>query len=140
MYRRAVFEFVRGFDPSVSPAEDYDLYLRIAGTFPVYCYEKVVAEYRHHDKNVSDDNQELALSSTLAVLQSQLKYVKRQKRFDEAYRRGVRAGQAYYGEQLASIVRTCMRKRERKRSARSLLVLLRYYPRGCLSALRSAFS
>ncbi len=44
MYRREVFDSVGGFDTSVSPSADYDLYLRIARDFPIHFYDKVVAE------------------------------------------------------------------------------------------------
>ena len=44
MYRRSVFESVRNFDITVSPCADYDLYLRIAKEFPIYCHHQVVAD------------------------------------------------------------------------------------------------
>src|SRR5919112_1508894 len=48
MYRRAVFETGGGFNTSLSPAADHEMYLRIARKFPVCSHEKVVAEYRQH--------------------------------------------------------------------------------------------
>ena len=36
MYRRSVFDHLGGFDTTVNPASDYDLYLRIAQKFPIW--------------------------------------------------------------------------------------------------------
>jgi glycosyltransferase involved in cell wall biosynthesis len=136
MYRRPVFEYVTRFDPSVSPADDYDLYLRIAREFPIHCHEKVVAEYRQKDAKPLN-NPELALISILSVLQSQRRYVKDNKRYGAAYMRTILEGRAYYGEQLVEEVRTYAQKRRRRQALRGMVELLRYYPRGLLSALRS---
>jgi len=136
MYRRPVFEHVTGFDPSLGPAEDYDLYLRIAREFPIHCHDKVVSEHRWKDAKMLD-NPELAFISVLSALQSQQRYVKESKRFGKAHIRRVLAGRAYYGEQLAEEVRTYARKHKRRQALRGMMKLLRYYPRGFLSALRS---
>lgn len=55
MYRRSVFEAVRGFDVKLPAAEDYDLYLRIASQFPVAGHDQLVAEYRQHGSNMTRD-------------------------------------------------------------------------------------
>src|SRR5829696_17619 len=53
MFRRAILETVGGFDTSLCPAEDHEMYLRIARRFPVCRHEKVVAEYRQHGTKAS---------------------------------------------------------------------------------------
>ena len=135
MYRRAVFEFVRGFDPSASPAEDYELYLRVARDYPVCCHERVIAEYRQHGAN-TPENPEPLLISTLAVLLSQRRYVKGSKRHGQEYKIAVKVGRGFYGEQLVDETRTHMRERQWRRALRGMLTLLRYYPRGFASVLR----
>jgi GT2 family glycosyltransferase len=137
MYRRPVFQYVNGFDPSASLADDYDLYLRIARDFPIYCHEKVIAETRQQNENVSDDNSEPMLISTLAVLRSHQRRVKDGNRYGRPYRTGVRAGRAFYGEQLAKKVRVLAQKRRWKRMIRGVIALLRYYPCGLVSVMRS---
>jgi glycosyltransferase involved in cell wall biosynthesis len=137
MYRRPVFEYVKGFDSSVSPVDDYDLYLRIAREFPIHCHERVIAEIRQHNEDISDNNSEPTLISTLAVLHSQQRRVKDNNRYGEPYKTGVRMGRIFYGEQLANEVRALAQKREWKRTIQSITALLRYYPRGLASALRS---
>ena len=128
MYRRSVFESVGGFDTSLKACEDYNLYLRIARHFPVHCHSEVVAEYRDHGSSMSR-NSALMLKATLAVLRSQRKYVRRDKRYKKAYRIGVKFWQDYYGPQLAWKILAHVREREWKQGIRDLLVLLRYYPR-----------
>jgi glycosyltransferase involved in cell wall biosynthesis len=56
IYRRYILGIVDGLDTSLSPAADYDLYLRIAKDFPVQCHDKVIAEYRQHGANMSGDS------------------------------------------------------------------------------------
>ncbi len=131
MYRRDVFGSVGGFNPSPSlrAVEDWDLYLRIARRFPTHHHGEVVAEYRRHGTNMTRDYA-LMLKATMAVLRSQRKHVKGNRRYEEAYRTGVSTGQEYYGVPLANAVRNHMQKREWKRALRGVLVLLRYYPQG----------
>lgn len=129
MHRRDVFESV-SFDTSFEPAEDYDLYLRIARKFPVYCHNNVVAEYRQHDANTSC-NSELMLKSVLAVHRSQRNYVQENKQYEEAYKNGIRISQDFYGDELVGKIRDYVRTGDKwKQVLRTILVLLRYHPRG----------
>jgi glycosyltransferase involved in cell wall biosynthesis len=137
MYQRPVFEYVKGFDSSVSPADDYDLYLRIAGSFPIRCHERVVTEIRQENQDISDDNCGSRLISTLAVLHSQQRRIKDDNRYGEPVKTGVGVGRTFYGEQLAKVVRVLAQEREWKQMTQGVMALLRYYPRGLVSALRS---
>jgi glycosyltransferase involved in cell wall biosynthesis len=128
MYRRSVLESVGGFDTSIEACEDYDLYLRIARNFPIHCHDKVVAEYRQHDSNMSRDSA-LMLKATLAILRSQRTYIKRHRHYQEAYKIGVRTFQDHYGVLLAWEMLDHVRERAWKQAIRDLLVLMRYYPR-----------
>src|SRR3954447_25237358 len=55
MYRRDRLEEIGGFDPSLRACEDYDVYLRLARSFPVACGPECIAEYHHHSSNMSHD-------------------------------------------------------------------------------------
>jgi glycosyltransferase involved in cell wall biosynthesis len=128
MYRRSVFGSVGGFDTSLKACEDYDICLRIARDFPVHCHGKIVAEYRRHATNMSRDYA-LMLKASLATLRSQRIYIsRRDKRYEEAYKAGMRGFRRAYGVLLAREVLAHVQKREWKRAMRQLLVLLRYYP------------
>ena len=129
MYRRSVFEVVGGFDTSLRSASDYDLYLRIGRSFPIYCYDTPVAEIRRHEANKTLDSARM-LSNSMAVLRSQRKHIKGHKQYKEAYKAGVRWEQGNYGYPLVEKVRAYLWKREWKQGLRGMLVLLRYYPKG----------
>jgi glycosyltransferase involved in cell wall biosynthesis len=127
MYRRAAFEFVGGFDPSLRACEDYDLYLRIAKNFPTHHHGVTVAEYRHHGANMSR-NPALMLRTAIAVLRAQQLYVKSNKLYKEAYKTGMKFWKQHFGRPLAWAVIGCVREREWKWALWGLLLLVRYYP------------
>ncbi len=55
LYRRAPLEAAGGFRVGLPACEDYDLYLRLARDHPILCRGEVLAEYWHHDANMSRD-------------------------------------------------------------------------------------
>jgi glycosyltransferase involved in cell wall biosynthesis len=89
LYQRRVFDFVRGFDPELSPAADYDLYLRVTRDFPVYCHGHAIAEYRQHSSNMSRDASKMEYAA-LAAHGAQWNFVKTSGRLREAYDAGRR--------------------------------------------------
>ena len=129
MFRRSVLEAVSGFNDSLASAEDYDLYLRIARKFPVYFHGAVVAEYRRHGTNMSN-NAATMLKSVLRVLRSQERYVKGNSQYKQAYENGIRLHQELYGARLVEHVRFSIRARHYARALRSIFTLARYYPSG----------
>lgn len=70
LYQRTVLEDVGGFDPSLRASEDYDIYLRIAREYPIGSHDGIVAEYRRHEANMSEDAERM-LRSSLGVLRAQ---------------------------------------------------------------------
>jgi len=135
MYRRAILETVGGFDTSLNPAADYDLYLRIARKFPVCSHEKVVAEYRQHGASMQR-NPAVMLSAASSARSSQRKYIRGHKQYEESYKAGIRWVQWSRGDWLVNEVRAHLRKREFKQALRGTLVLLRYHPWGILLSER----
>lgn len=127
MYRRAVFDSVAWFDPSVSTHDDYELYLRLARSFPIQCHGRAIAEYRRHDANTSR-NAALMLRMAMAVLRLQRPYISGNRRHQRAYRKGARMFQQFYGELLIREIR--LRRGEWRQLTSSLLTLLRHYPQG----------
>ena len=57
LVHQAVFQRAGGFDISVQPHDDWDMYLRIAlAGFPIYCYRrKALSVWRSHASNESRD-------------------------------------------------------------------------------------
>ena len=139
MYQRIMLGYVGGFDTSVSPSADYDLYLRIARDYPVYHHGEVVAEYRRPGANMTRDPA-LMLKSKVTVLRRQWKYARGRKQYKKAYKAGIRHSREYFGEPLVEEVSARKQKRDWQQAIRGLLVLLRYYPKGSVSVLCSRYN
>ena len=133
MYRREIFELVGGFDPSLSPSADYDLYYRIASRFPIHCHEETIAEYRKHGTSMTRSG-ELMLRYNLAALRLQWKYVKRSRQKKEAYKTGIRFWKQAWGRYVVEQIRAAMAEGEWKQATQGMLSLLRYSP-FCLGSM-----
>jgi glycosyltransferase involved in cell wall biosynthesis len=131
VYRREIFHCVAGFDRSVNPAADYDLYLRISRKYRIFGHGTPVCEYRQHESSMST-NSALMLKITLAVLRSQKTHLKGNKRYRQAYRAGVKHWKEFYGDRLVNDVRAHYSKHNLKPVVSGLLPLIRHYPRGFL--------
>jgi len=70
VYRREALEAVGGFDTALKACEDFDIFLRIALRYPFASHRDHVAEYRHHQANMSRQHA-LMLEQGLAVLAKQ---------------------------------------------------------------------
>lgn len=127
MYRRAVFRFVSGFDPSLSPAADYELYYRIARQFPIRCHDQTIVEYRKHGTSMTRSG-ELMLKCNLAAIRSQWKYVKRSRQQKEAYKTGIRFWKNAWGSFVGKDVRASIEAKQWKRVIQGLWTLLRFCP------------
>jgi glycosyltransferase involved in cell wall biosynthesis/SAM-dependent methyltransferase len=138
LFRREILDQVHGYDARLRACEDFDLYLRIVREHPVCCHGAVVAEYRRHTANVSNTSA-LMLTTAVQVLGSQWPYVKRNPRYREAYRRGMRFWKAHYGRELIQQVKGAEGHAPgaRVRAATVLLRLAPIYAAGkATSALR----
>ena len=96
IYRRSVFEVVEGFDTSLGPGADYDLYFRITRHSPVFCHNQFVAGYRLHGSSMSTDHSWM-LRDTLKALDAQWDFVKGRDCYIEAFEAGQKHSQSYYG-------------------------------------------
>ena len=131
LFRREIVEAVRGFASGVDACADYDLYLRISRTHPVVFHDAVVAEYRKHGRNMSDNSAQM-LRQALAVLRRQRPHlVTRELR--QAYRDGTRNIRIYYGDELVTRIRSRIQRRcEARQLLRDLAVLMWYHPAGAM--------
>jgi GT2 family glycosyltransferase len=57
MFRRDVYEQLGGYDPALEPAEDLDLWLRMAERGRVACLPDLLLQYRQHAGSVSQQKQ-----------------------------------------------------------------------------------
>ena len=129
MFRTPVVRKVGGFKTTVSGAEDYDLYLRIAQRHGIWCHDQVIAEYRQHQTSTSRKPM-LMMRSTLAVMYGQRAAVKGDPVAEQALRQGIRNWQNIYGEHLMNAVRKQLRAREWGRAIPALVGLLQHHPGG----------
>lgn len=125
MYRRSIVEIVGGFNisPYCYGCEDYDMYLRIAAQYPVFCHSQVVASYRRHGSGVSDKSG-VMLQSALYVLHLQWPYVQTKGPiYQAAYRRGENSWRNLYGRELLLLTLRNLRAGRLKDSYRNFRVL-----------------
>jgi len=127
MYNRGAVESVGGFDTSLRACEDYDLYLRMASRYPFACHHTVIADYRQHPSNMSNDST-LMLRSSLKVLRRQKQRAKRNPRHLSAYRAGIDHWKEYWAKRLIRQAQLALRRRERLSAARNILSLIRHNP------------
>ncbi len=130
MFRRAVFQSVGDFDPSVVPMDDYDTYLRAARAFPICCHNQVIVEYRQHLGNQSRRNNARELAATLRVLDAQKDFVKGNKDREVAYRIGRKKWIRLWGRGLPYDIAHSLIAGRFSYAVRCTLLLLRYYPQG----------
>jgi glycosyltransferase involved in cell wall biosynthesis len=131
MFRTDVVRRVGGFKRTVSGAEDYDLYLRIARHHRIWCHDEIVTEYRQHGQSTSRRPMQM-MRASLLVMDGQRGVVKGDPMAERALRQGIRHWQTEYGDQLIDAVRRQLRAREWKQAIPSLIGLLQYHPGGFL--------
>jgi glycosyltransferase involved in cell wall biosynthesis len=143
MFQRSAIESVGGFrsfikDTFIGNTADYDLYFRLASCYPIRCYETVIAEWRQHTTNTSQ-NSLMMLKCCVSVFKAQRDRVRGNKQYKNALNEGLKHTQDYYGEMLIEELRAQVKAHEVNwhNFILSLMALVRYYPEGLVSnALR----
>ena len=107
VFRREVVERCGGFSSDVNACADYDLYLRISRTCPVVFHDQVVADYRKHGENMSD-NAALMLRQIRRVIRRQRPHLVDPAR-RQAFREGLRNIRSYYGDRIVTQLRARVR-------------------------------
>jgi len=127
IYRRSLFEHVRGFELDLDAAADFGFNLAVAREFPIRSHTALVAEHREHGRNVSA-NAATMLTQTLAAMREQRPYVKGSPELKRAYREGIRYWRVYWGELLRVQARQSLRERRFRDALRELALLARRRP------------
>jgi glycosyltransferase involved in cell wall biosynthesis len=139
MFKRDILEAVGGFRPGLGHTQDQELYLRIARGYPIFCHHEVVAEYRHHPQQRSEDYRRM-LVHAIATLHKQRPYLRRNPAYAEAYRAGLRYRRRLYGAPLTWQVVTAVRAGDWRGALSALWVLVRYYPEGPIALARKSLA
>jgi len=131
MVKKEVMVAVGGFQEQAKflGSEDRDCWLRVARQYPIHCHHELIAEYRRHASQMSQE-WALMLSSGIAAMREQLPYVKGRPLYEQAYRCGVLQYQTACGPPLIwQMVRDAKQGRWRK-AVKQFWVLVRLYPAG----------
>jgi glycosyltransferase involved in cell wall biosynthesis len=139
MFRRDVLTRVGGFRAEFEGADDLDMYFRIARGYPIHCHHQVIAEYRRH---VAQNSQKVAimLDATMRVIQAQRSYIRGDKRYQDAYRSGIKQRQHLYGETLFWQGVRAMKSGEWAKALQCMSVLMRHSPQHLTLPLRRKVS
>lgn len=135
MFRRTVLQAVNGFDPGQPFSEDYEMYLRLVRSHEAWCHRQIVAEYRIHRANMSNNHAGM-LVGNLRALDQQERWVGS----DPALRRALREGRRNAwvdqdGSGRLVELSGHLRARRWLRAVRSGILLLYKYPRLFLPVL-----
>lgn len=90
-----------GFDSSLARAEDYDVYLRLAQRYPIAVCQEIVAEYRQHGTNMSNDLCRM-LAWVTKVHDRQWPSASKAPRLADAWRSGQQHWRTYYRSMMDS--------------------------------------
>lgn len=128
-FRRRVFDEVGGFNETISPAADYDIYLRISRRYAIAAHDAVTVDYRQHANNMSRDPV-LMLEATLAALRAQQPHFLADPHRTPTYADAIERWRHCYGERLISQFRAALRSRAWGTASVAAFNLLRLYPAG----------
>ena len=128
VHRRAALEAVGAFNQDLAAGDDYELYLKLARRYPIYCHDAVVTDYRRHGFNTTRDAA-VVLTSQLEVLAGQRSQL-RDRRERDACRAGMRNTRAVHGSALVEQLAADWRRGCRGRALRGLRILARRCPGG----------
>jgi glycosyltransferase involved in cell wall biosynthesis len=128
-FRRSALELVGGFDSTINPSADYEMYLRVARQLPMAAHDAVVADYRRYGASMSSDPV-LMLEHTLTVMRRQEEFVHLHPLLQPAWWAGLQHWRQFYGEQLVDRFRVSLHAGRIGDTIREAMLLLRYYPAG----------
>ena len=135
MFRRAVFDGGRGFDPSVDASADWDVYLRVTQDLPVRCHGHTVLEYRRHADNMTNDSSRI-LGAELAVLRRHRPAAEGVPGGREAVAAGRQRSRSYHGPAIVEEIRRAAAARDAGAAIERAWLLARADPSGLRRLLR----
>jgi glycosyltransferase involved in cell wall biosynthesis len=129
LFRRDALVAVSGFREELVSCEDLDLYLRLLQRAPLALHDGVIAEYRRHEGNSSDDLTRMFVGMR-GALGAQWPNVRRDPELRAALADGMAAGRALFGEPVIARARRALATAEGVGAAlRDVAVLVRHDPR-----------
>ncbi len=135
LFRRAVFDGGRGFDPSVDASADWDMYLTIARELPVRCHGHAVLEYRRHADNMTNDSARV-LDAEIAVLRRHQAAAEGVPGGREAVAAGIERSRHVHGPAVVEELRRAAAAGDARAAAERAWLLARKDPAGLRRLLR----
>ncbi|MET0515344.1 MAG: glycosyltransferase [Nitrospiraceae bacterium] len=133
MFKRSILAQAGNFraDRAINGCEDFELFLRLAQRYSVYCHHELVAEYRFH-RNQMTKNPGRMLRSAMSAYRSQRHYIRKNPQYMEDYFRSRIFYQDFWGQLSLEQLAASARGAEIRVALRYVLTLLRFYPGGLL--------
>jgi glycosyltransferase involved in cell wall biosynthesis len=125
MFRRSVFRQIGDFDASCTPAEDYEMLLRAARTFPSAHHRTVVAQYRRHSATLSRQGIKM-LAAMRSVVGRQWEFVQGDARLRKAWKEGDRYWKEHFGVAAVRETLAYIRRGQLWRALSAVVQLIRY--------------
>jgi hypothetical protein len=137
MYRRAVFEHLRGFDTTCDAVADYELALRTARDFGVVSHAAEVVEYRQHTMSMSRDNAKM-LRQIMAVHRRHKPRGSRQTEHARQWSRGRQEWCRHFSPRIVDQIEAALAAKRIHAACRAGVVLARHDPAALGLAIRRA--
>ncbi|HZF68828.1 MAG TPA: glycosyltransferase family A protein [Gemmatirosa sp.] len=129
LFRRDALTRVGGFRDELVSCEDLDLYLRLLRHAPLALHDGVIAEYRRHEANSSDDVTRMFVGMR-GALGAQWPYVRDRPELRAALAHGMATGRELFGEPVIHRAgRALASGRGVGAALRAVAVLVRHDPR-----------
>lgn len=125
MFRRSVLEAVGGFKSVYTPAEDYEILLRAARSFPSAHHEAIVAHYRRHSANTSRKGA-VMLRAMHLVMNSQREFVEGHLHLEAALRKGENHWRDFFGAVTIKQLWAHIRSGNLRGAVQDIAALLKY--------------
>src|SRR5262245_29271313 len=125
MFRREVLKQLGGFKSACSPAEDYELLLRAAQSFPSCHHRSVVAKYRRYSAGLSRKGT-LMLRAMNHVMRLQREQVKDDPVLLAAWRQGNAYWKDHFAAAAVKALLGCLRRAQVAGAASAAAALIRF--------------
>jgi glycosyltransferase involved in cell wall biosynthesis len=125
MYRRAIFEHLKGFDTTCDAVADYELALRAARDFGVVSHAVQVVEYRQHATSMSRDNAKM-MRQVMAVHRRHRPRGPRQTELARQWRRGRHEWRRHFSARVVDQIEGALAGSQIGVAWRAGVVLARY--------------
>lgn len=135
MFRRSTLKIYGLFDQSFTPAEDYDLYLRITRKAPI-THHSEIAVFRRFHPDATTNKAASMLRSVLSVHRKFRKASEISTDCRENFLSGARFWREWYGSQLTAQLRNSLFRLQFSKAAMMFARLITLYPKGLKNVFR----